>query len=77
MSVHPDERAHAYCCAYEDRTPIMSVSHQGLRLTITPAGDRHTGQADVRFARALTAAATRYLAEVERFISAADTSEAA
>jgi hypothetical protein len=67
MSVRPDERAHVYCHAYRDRTPILSISHNGLSVTITPDGQDSADEANLRFAQNLADAAATYLAEVERF----------
>ena len=66
VSVHPDDDAHAYCSAYADRAPILSVSHADVSIRVSPSEGSVIGEADLSFARDLAEAANTYLAEITR-----------
>jgi hypothetical protein len=66
VSVHPDGSAHAYCSAYADQAPILSVSHADISVTVTSPERSAVGEADLSFARDLAEAANTYLAEITR-----------
>jgi hypothetical protein len=66
VSVHPDDDAHAYCSAYADRAPILSISHADVSIRVSPSEGSVIGAADLNFARDLAEAANTYLAEITR-----------
>jgi hypothetical protein len=72
VSVHPDRDAHAYCSAYADRAPILSISHADVSITVSPSEGSALGVADLAFARDLAEAANIYLAEMTRLYAEQD-----
>lgn len=66
VSVCPDDHAHAYCSAYADQAPILTVSHADVTVTVSPPERPAVGETDLYFARALAEAADTYLAEITR-----------
>jgi hypothetical protein len=68
--VEPDMRldrgTHIQCCTYEEHAPILAISAGDVRLTMTVPDVRLVTDKDVKLGRALAAAVTRYVAELER-----------
>ncbi len=55
---------HIQCCTYADAAPILSIRDGAADITITSPGQGEVTEDDVRFARQLADAVTRYAAEL-------------
>lgn len=66
VSLHLGDGAMILCHAYPNEGPILSVSTNGLSLSLSCLGRGKTTARDVKNARRLVEAARAFLTEVER-----------
>jgi hypothetical protein len=65
-----------YCHLYEDSAPILSITDQHVRMSVSVPDPNHVTAEDVSFGRLMAEFVARYVAELEKLaVPTADTGE--
>lgn len=71
------DSTHIQCCIYPDIAPILTISDSRANITLTNPGMGEVTEDDVRFARELADAATRYATDMQAKLAVVSQDQAA